>query len=589
MLKKLFPYAKGFGWYAILSMVMVIAEVVLEVFIPRMMSDIIDVGVANLDMAYVLKTGGRMVLMAMLALACGAASARFSAVAGTGFARNLRQGLFHKLQDYSFANIDRFSTASLITRLTVDVTNAQMAFMMCIRVMVRAPFMLVAATIMVVTTNARLSSVFLVAIPVLAVVLFIMARTAYPRFEQMLGIYDSMNGSVQEKLIGIRLIKAFVREDHERASFANDADRVRNAQIRAEKVVISNAPAMMITTYACIVAVLWFGGKQIIAGTMLSGDLISFITYIGQILMSLMMLSMIFILLVISRASIQRICECLDEVPDIRDKEFAPGETPPLPEDGSVEFRHVDFSYSKDAENLTLSDIDLKIESGMTVGILGGTGSAKTTLVQLIPRLYDVTAGQVLVSGRDVRDYRVADLRDSVAMVLQNNLLFSGTIEENLRWGKADATREEIEAAAKAACAHDFITSFPNGYQTELGQAGVNVSGGQKQRLTIARALLKKPRIIILDDSTSAVDTATDAAIRKAFRENLDDTTAIIIAQRISSVMDADLIVVLDEGRIVASGDHDTLLATCDIYREVYESQMRQSDEAGTEGGAADV
>ena len=588
MIKKLFPYVRGFGKYALLSMAMVIAEVVLEVFIPRMMSDIIDVGVANLDMPYVLRTGGRMVLMAMLALACGAASARFSAVAGTGFARNLRRGLFHKLQDYSFANIDRFSTASLITRLTVDVNNAQMAFMMCIRVMVRAPFMLIAATIMVVTTNARLSSVFLVAIPVLAAVLFGMARVAHPRFEAMLGIYDNMNGSVQERLVGIRLIKSFVREDHERKVFGDAANKVREAQIRAEKIVISNAPAMMITTYACIVAVLWFGGKQIIAGTMLSGDLISFITYIGQILMSLMMLSMIFILLVITRASLQRICECLDEVPDIRDKEFAPNETPPLPENGEVEFRHVDFSYSNDPENLNLHDINLKIESGMTVGVLGGTGSAKTTLVQLIPRLYDVTAGQVLVAGRDVRDYRVADLRDNVAMVLQNNLLFSGTIEENLRWGKADATQEEIEAAAKAACAHDFITALPDGYQTELGQAGVNVSGGQKQRLTIARALLKNPRIIILDDSTSAVDTATDAAIRKAFRENLGDTTAIIIAQRISSVMDADLIVVLDEGQIAATGDHETLLATCDIYREVYETQMRQSGQE-QEGGAADV
>ena len=588
MIKKLFPYVRGFGKYALLSMVMVIAEVVLEVFIPRMMSDIIDVGVANLDLPYVLRTGGRMVLMAMLALACGAASARFSAVAGTGFARNLRRGLFHKLQDYSFANIDRFSTASLITRLTVDVNNAQMAFMMCIRVMVRAPFMLIAATVMVVTTNARLSSVFLVAIPVLAVVLFGMARVAHPRFEEMLGIYDNMNGSVQERLVGIRLIKSFVREDHERKVFGDAANRVRNAQIRAERIVISNAPVMMITTYACIVAVLWFGGKQIIAGTMLSGDLISFITYIGQILMSLMMLSMIFILLVITRASIQRICECLDEVPDIRDKEFAPGEEPPLPENGEVEFCHVDFSYSNDPENLNLHDINLKIESGMTVGVLGGTGSAKTTLVQLIPRLYDVTAGQVKVAGRDVRDYRVADLRDAVAMVLQNNLLFSGTIEENLRWGKADATQEEIEAAARAACAHDFITALPEGYQTELGQAGVNVSGGQKQRLTIARALLKNPRIIILDDSTSAVDTATDAAIRKAFRENLGDTTAIIIAQRISSVMDADLIVVLDEGQIAATGDHEHLLATCDIYREVYETQMRQSGQE-QEGGAADV
>ncbi len=587
MIKKLLPYARGFIGYAVLGMVMIVAEVVLEVFIPRIMSDIIDVGVANLDMHYVLAAGGRMVLMAMLALICGASSARFSAVAATGFARNLRQALFHKLQDYSFANIDRFSTASLITRLTVDVTNTQTAFLMCIRVLIRAPLMLTAATVMVITTNARLSTVFLVAIPVLAVVLFSMARMAYPRFKTMLGKYDDMNASVQEKLTGIRLIKSFVREDHERADFASDANEVREAQMRAEKVVISNAPVMMLTTYACIVAVLWFGGKQIIAGTMLSGDLISFITYIGQILISLMILSMVFIMLVVSRASIQRICECLEEVPDIRDREFAPGEEAPRPENGAVEFRHVDFSYSSDPDNLNLRDVNLKIDSGMTVGILGGTGSAKTTLVQLIPRLYDVTAGQVLVAGRDVRDYRVADLRDGVAMVLQNNLLFSGTIEENLRWGKADATQEEIEAAARAACAHDFITSFPKGYQTELGQAGVNVSGGQKQRLTIARALLKQPRIIILDDSTSAVDTATDAAIRKAFREQLGDTTAIIIAQRISSVMDADLIVVLDEGQIVATGDHRSLLETCSIYQEVYASQMAPGDRE--EGGASHV
>ncbi|MBR2782587.1 MAG: ABC transporter ATP-binding protein [Firmicutes bacterium] len=587
MIKKLLPYARGFIGYAVLGMVMIVAEVVLEVFIPRIMSDIIDVGVANLDMHYVLAAGGRMVLMAMLALICGASSARFSAVAATGFARNLRQALFHKLQDYSFANIDRFSTASLITRLTVDVTNTQTAFLMCIRVLIRAPLMLTAATVMVITTNARLSTVFLVAIPVLAVVLFSMARMAYPRFKTMLGKYDDMNASVQEKLTGIRLIKSFVGEDHERADFASDANEVREAQMRAEKVVISNAPVMMLTTYACIVAVLWFGGKQIIAGTMLSGDLISFITYIGQILISLMILSMVFIMLVVSRASIQRICECLEEVPDIRDREFAPGEEAPRPENGAVEFRHVDFSYSSDPDNLNLRDVNLKIDSGMTVGILGGTGSAKTTLVQLIPRLYDVTAGQVLVAGRDVRDYRVADLRDGVAMVLQNNLLFSGTIEENLRWGKADATQEEIEAAARAACAHDFITSFPKGYQTELGQAGVNVSGGQKQRLTIARALLKQPRIIILDDSTSAVDTATDAAIRKAFREQLGDTTAIIIAQRISSVMDADLIVVLDEGQIVATGDHRSLLETCSIYQEVYASQMAPGDRE--EGGASHV
>lgn len=572
MLKKLLPSLKGYGYISILTSLFVAGETVLEVFIPLLMARIIDIGVANADLNYVLKTGLLMAGMAMLALACGVASGYFAAHASTGFAQGLRRDLFHHLQDFSFANIDRFSTASLITRLTVDVTNTQMAFMMTIRMLVRAPVMLVAATIMAIRINSELAAVFLYSVPVLALALGLIMRTAYPRFGKMLEKYDALNAALQERLTAIRVIKAFVREDHETENFRHAATELRRFQVRAEKIVIINMPVMMFTMNACIIAIVWFGGNLIISERMLVGELFSFISYVGQILMSLMMISMVFIMLVISRASMKRVVECLDEQPDIEDP---PGEEHPQVEDGSVEFRGVDFSYSKNKDRLNLRGIDLRIEPGQTVGVIGGTGSAKTTLVQLIPRLYDVSAGQVLVGGHDVREYRIRDLRDNVAMVLQNNLLFSGTIEDNLRWGDMEASQEDIEAAAKAAQAHDFIMDFPNGYQTVLGQAGVNVSGGQKQRLTIARALLKKPRIIILDDSTSAVDTATDAAIRAAFRRELKGTTAIIIAQRISSVMDADQILVLDEGRIVERGTHEELLAKSPIYREVYESQQK--------------
>ena len=575
MIKQFLPLVRGYGLRALLCSLFVACETLCEVFIPFLMKNIIDIGIANQDMPYILRTGVSMVGLALLALAFGVLSGRYAAVASTGFARNVRQKLFHSLQDFSFANIDRFSTASLITRLTVDVTNTQMAFMMIIRMLVRAPVMLIAATVMAVRINRELSLIFLFALPVLAVSLALMAKIAFPRFNAMLKKYDALNAAIQEKLIGIRLVKAFVREDHEKESFREAAATLQRYQMRAEKVLILNMPIMMCTMYACIIAVFWLGGQQIIAGAMLSGELFSFISYISQILMSLMMISMVFISLVLSRASLARITECLEEQPDIRDRELLPGEHAPQPADGSIEFRHVDFSYSKNPQNLNLRDINLRIESGMTVGILGGTGSAKTTLVQLIPRLYDVTAGELLVGGRDVREYRLGDLRDNVAMVLQNNLLFSGTIAENLRWGNPDATQEELEAACRAAQAHDFITSFPNGYQTVLGQGGVNVSGGQKQRLAIARALLKKPKIIILDDSTSAVDTATDAAIRAAFRSAFRGTTALIIAQRVASVMDADRIVVLHEGEIADCGTHDELLQRSAIYREVFESQQR--------------
>ena len=575
MLKKFLPLVKGYGLRAILCSLFVACETVCEVFIPFLMKDIVDVGIPAGDMPYILRTGLYMVLLSLLALAFGALSGRYAAVASTGFARNVRQRLFHSLQDYSFANIDRFSTASLITRLTVDVTNTQNAFMMIIRMLVRAPVMLVAASIMAVRINGELAMIFLFALPVLAIALYTIARIAFPRFSQMLDKYDALNAAIQEKLTGIRLVKAFVREDHEKESFREAATTLQRYQMRAERVLIINMPIMMFTMYSCIIAVFWLGGQQIIIGDMQAGELFSFISYISQILMSLMMISMVFISLVLSRASLGRIIECLDEVPEIRDNALLPGESAPQMEDGSVEFRHVDFSYSKNPNNLNLHDLNLRIESGMTVGILGGTGSAKTTLVQLIPRLYDVTAGQLLVGGHDVREYRLNDLRNNVAMVLQNNLLFSGTIEENLRWGNAEATQEEIEQACRAAQAHDFILSFPKGYQTELGQAGVNVSGGQKQRLCIARALLKRPKIIILDDSTSAVDTMTDAAIRSAFRREFRDTTAIIIAQRIASVMDADMIVVLEEGGIAACGSHAQLMESSPLYREVYESQQK--------------
>ena len=572
MLKKLLPYTRGFRLRSVLTSLFVALEALLEVFIPFLMMKIVDVGIANHDLPYVVKTGGLMVLVAMGSLCCGVLSARLAAVSATGFARNVRGRLFRCIQDFSFANIDRFSTASLITRLTIDVTNVQLAYMMIIRMLVRAPFIMIAATVMAITSNARLSLVFIVAIPLLAAAMVLIMRAAHPRFGKMLEKYDAMNGEVQEKMTAIRVIKAFVREDYECHNFEEAATALQYFQKRAEKIVILTMPVMMTAMYACTAAVLWFGGLQIIGGTMEAGALFSFIGYVSQVLMGLMMISFAFLTLVISRASMKRITEIFAEVPDIADNVAADA---PVPEDGSVEFEHVDFSYAKDKDKLNLADVSFRIGSGETVGVIGGTGSAKTTLVQLIPRLYDVLGGSVRVGGHDVRDYKLADLRSSVAMVLQSNLLFSGTIEDNLRWGDPDATEEEIVEACKVAQAHDFIMSFPDGYQTRIEQGGVNVSGGQKQRLCIARALLAKPKVVILDDSTSAVDTATDAAIRAGFRERLAHLTTIIIAQRISSVKDADKIIVLDEGKIVAMGSHEELLASSPIYREVYESQNK--------------
>lgn len=575
MFKTIFSHVGEYKKQAVLTPITIVGEVVMEVTIPLVMAKIIDNGIKKEDIGYVAGMGLLMVAMALLSLMFGAIAGRLSAVAGMGFAKNLRGALFRKVQDFSFSNVDKFSTASLTTRLTTDVTNLQNSFMMFIRGAFRSPIMLISATVMAVCVNPQLSVVFLFAIPVLGISIFFIATKAFPRFEKMLSQYDSMNGMVQENLTGIRVVKAFAREDYETKRFSKTADGVRRAQVFAEKLIILNMPIMQLVMYGSICAILWFGGKMAVDGDILTGELSSFIMYVGQILISLMMLSMLFIMFVISRASMQRVYEVLSEEPAIADPEGASV----MPEDGSISFRNVSFSYFGDMKNLALENISLDIKSGETIGIIGGTGSSKSTLVQLIPRLYDATEGTVTVGGHDVREYSLETLRDQVAMVLQKNVLFTGTIKDNLKWGNGDATDEEIVEACKSACAHDFIMGFPDGYDTYMGQGGVNVSGGQKQRLCIARALLKKPGIIILDDSTSAVDTATDSSIRKAFREKLADTTTIIIAQRISSVMDADRIIVMDGGKINGIGTHEELMKFNEIYREVYDSQQKGADE----------
>lgn len=572
MLRKLLGCVGKYKLPAILSPIFISCEVIMEIFIPLLMSKIIDVGIkGGGGVGYIVKVGGLMVLMSAFSLMFGVLSGKYASVASTGFAKNVHKKMFDKIQDFSFANVDKFSTASLVTRLTTDVTFVQHAFMMVIRMMVRSPVMLVSATVLAVSINAELARVFFVAIPVLAIALVFISTKAFPRFKQMFTKYDAMNSAVQESLVAIRVVKAYDREDYENGKFAKAAENVMNAQRRAERVLIMNMPIMQIVMYSCIITVLWLGGNLIAVGNMETGELISFISYITQILMSLMGLSMCFVSIVMSRASIARICEVLDEDIDIKNSIAGKAEV----ENGEIVFENVSFAYSKGKNNNALSSINFKINSGETVGIIGGTGSGKTSLVSLIPRLYDVSDGSVFVAGTDVREYDLGALRESVAMVLQNNVLFSGTIAENLRWGNENATQEEIEAACRSAAAHDFISAFPDGYETYLGQGGVNLSGGQKQRVCIARALLKKPKIIILDDSTSAVDTATDKKIRDAFRSSLADTTKIIIAQRVTSVSDADKIIVLDDGRIDAIGTHEELLLSNDIYREVYESQQK--------------
>ena len=579
MLKKMLPAVKGYEKQSLGASFMIICEGILEILIPFFMTKLINEGidVPEPSLAVIFKYGGMMLLMAVFALVTGALCARFAAVAGTGFAANLRAMLFKKVQDFSFANIDKFSSASIVTRLTTDVTNIQNLYTMLIRMTVRNFIIMITAFVFAVAVNARLSLVFAVTIPLLAgFMLFIMVM-AHPRFEKMLKKLDLMNAKVQENLIAMRVVKAFVKGDDESVSFEESAMALKKAQMAAEKLVIWNNPVSQLIFYAAMIAVCWFGGKLIIAGDMKIGDLSGFLAYIGQILSSVMMLSIVFVSFIITRASQKRIVEVLDEKIDISDDDADPALKVA---DGSVEFRDACFSYSKNPDNLTLSHVSFRVDPGETIGVIGGTGSAKTTLVQLIPRLYDVLSGSVMVGGHDVRDYKLNTLRDSVAMVLQTNLLFSGTIEENLRWGDEHATEEEVVAAAKAASAHDFIMSFPNGYKTDLGQGGVNVSGGQKQRLCIARALLKKPKVVILDDSTSACDTATDAAIRTALKTELKGTTTFIIAQRIASVIDADRVMVLDDGKLVDFNTPKYLLENNRIFREVYESQMKGGEEA---------
>ena len=571
MIKQFAPCVKKYWWAALLSPLTVIIEVLLEVRIPMLMSQIVDTGITNQDLQYVVNMGVQMVAFALCSLAAGARSAWFASIAGMGLGAGLRQGMFDRVQDFAFSNVDRFSTASLVTRLTTDVNRVQMTFMMLIRVCVRAPVMLVSATVLAWQLNGELVTVFLIAIPVLGGMLALIATRAFPRFQVMLEKFDGLNARVQETLMAIRVVKAFVRSKFEKEKFEVTNDDLKRASIMAEKILVWNGPLMTLAMYACIVAIVWFGGKLIAFGSMETGQLMSFISYVTQILMSLMMITNTFVMIVMSKASANRICEVLQEMPDISDAQADPALAVP---DGSIEMRHVFFRYNQEAEKPVLSDISLSIRSGETIGVIGGTGSAKSTLVQMIPRLYEAEEGEVLVGGHNVKDYTLDHLRGAVAMVLQKNVLFSGTIRENLLWGNPEATDEELIEACKAAQAHEFVMAFPDGYETNLGQGGVNVSGGQKQRLCIARALLKNPKILILDDSTSAVDTATDSKIREALRAHRSDTTTIIIAQRVTSVCEADRIIVLDDGKINDIGTHSELLARNQIYQEVYYSQQ---------------
>ena len=576
-IRRILGYLGEYKKYAILAPLTVSLEVLLEIWIPYLMADIIDIGIANKDTDYVLRVGGLMALAAVISLVLGALAGRFGALASTGLSRNLRRAMFNKIQDFSFSNTDHFSTPSLITRMTTDMNFVQNSVQMIVRMLIRGPLMMIAATVMTFRINSELAVIYLVAIPFLAVMILLIFSKAHGYFIQMFKKYDKLNGSIQENLIGIRVVKSFVRRDYENEKFIKSATEVMDMSVKAERYVTLNGPIMMLTVNACIIALLWFGGKRIIVGNMLPGELISFINYTNQILIQLMMISMVMVTLVISRESIARILEVLDEKLDLTDTDAYPAL---IPADGEVRFDHVSFNYSsrQDDSDMTLTDIDLDIPSGSMIGIIGGTGSGKSTLVQLIPRLYDATKGTVQVGGHDVRDYTLKNIRDAVAIVLQKNVLFTGTIRENLKWGNENASELDIIMACKAAQAHDFIMSFPDGYDTELTQGGTNVSGGQKQRICIARALLKNPKVMILDDSTSAVDTATEAAIRTALRERYKNITTIIIAQRITSVMDADKIIVLDEGRINGFGTHEELMKTNNIYREVYESQQKGAE-----------
>ena len=571
MIRTLLKEVKEFKRASLITPVFMMLEVIMEMLIPFLMASIIDDGVNAGDIGHIYRLGGLMIVVATIGLFAGVAGGRFGAKASTGFARNLREAMFNNIQTFSFASIDKFSTAGLVTRLTTDVTNIQNAYQMTIRMFVRAPASLICAMAMAFFINARLATIYLAAVIILGVILVLIMNNATKYFQQAFPKYDDMNASVQENVSAVRVVKAYVREKEETKKFKKTSENIYKIFVKAECNLVYNAPIMQFTVYTCILLISWIGAKMIVSSTLTTGELMSLLAYCMNILMSLMMMSMVFVMVSMSTASAKRIVEVLNETSDLHNPEN-PIENV---EDGSIEFRHVDFAYKKDSNEPVLKDINLRINSGETIGIIGGTGSAKTSLVNLISRLYDVTAGEVLVGGRNVKEYDMEALRNQVSVVLQNNVLFSGTILDNLRWGNPTATREECEEACRQACADEFIQRFPQGYDSRIEQGGNNVSGGQKQRLCIARALLKKPKVLILDDSTSAVDTATDARIRKAFAEEIPNTTKLIIAQRISSVQNADRIIVMEEGHVNGFGTHEELLAGNEIYREVYESQTR--------------
>jgi ATP-binding cassette subfamily B protein len=571
MVRTILKEVKEYKRASLVTPIFMILEVLMETLIPFLMASIIDDGVNAGDIGHIYRIGGLMIVAAAIGLFAGIAGGRFGAKASTGLAKNLRESMFNHIQTFSFSNIDKFSTAGLVTRLTTDVTNIQNAYQMMLRMAMRAPASMICALIMAFTINARLASIYLIAVLFLGVILFFILRHATKYFRMAFPKYDELNASIQENVSAIRVVKAYVREDHETSKFRKASENIYRIFVKAEHNVIANAPLMQFTVYTCIILISWIGAKMIVATSLTTGELMSLLAYCMNILSSLMMLSMVFVMISMSTASMERICEVLNEESDLAN----PAQPVMNVADGSIVFDHVDFAYKKDSAEPVLKDINLDIRSGETIGIIGGTGSAKTSLVSLISRLYDVTGGEVRVGGRNVKDYDMDTLRNQVSVVLQSNVLFSGTIYENLRWGNKEATDEECQEVCRLACADDFIRSFPLGYDTYIEQGGNNVSGGQKQRLCIARALLKKPKILILDDSTSAVDTATDAKIRRAFREGIPDTTKLIIAQRISSVQDADRIIVMDEGQINGFGTHEELLASNEIYREVYESQTK--------------
>ena len=581
MIKTLAAHIKEFKKASMITPVFMILEVIFETLIPFLMASIIDDGVEAGNMQHIYIVGALMVAAALFGLFCGVMGGKYGARASTGFARNLRQAMFENIQTFSFSNLDKFSTAGLVTRLTTDVTNVQNAYQMLLRMCFRAPISMICAMGMAFFINAELASVYLVAVALLAIVIFFLIRGAMHYFQQAFPKYDELNASVQENVSAIRVVKAYVREDYETSKLKKASQGIYDIFCKAESRVVLNMPVMQFTVYTCIMLISWLGAKQIVNSTLTTGELMSLLTYCMNILMSLMMLSMVFVMLTMSEASAERICEVLNEKSDLANPEHPVYEVP----SGDISFEHVEFSYHKDGSKPILQDINLQIKAGETIGIIGGTGSSKTSLVNLISRLYDVSKGSVKGGGRDVREYDMDALRNQVAVVLQKNVLFSGTILDNLRWGDANATEEECRRVCRLACADEFIDKMPEGYHTYIEQGGANVSGGQKQRLCIARALLKKPKVLILDDSTSAVDTATDAKIRKAFAEEIPETTKLIIAQRVSSVQHADHIIVLEDGRINGYGTHEELLKNNEIYREVYESQTGGSGDFDEKAG----